>query len=351
MIEFGIRLPPCGPPAETARAARAAEAAGFAFGWVMDSQLLGGVLGDTYLHLGACAAATERIVLGPAVTNPFTRHPTVTAAAMLTLDDMAPGRAVLGIGTGGSSLRTFGASVGKVGGSFAAGRRALRETAELLRTLCDGKAAVLDGAELRLPAPRRRIPVYVSATGERALELAGEMADGVIVQVGLHEAPLRWAIDCVRRGAERAGRDPAGVRLVCSTFTSIDPDPARALARVKPLAAWFYSKAPRFVEMAGFRVTRREPAVPVAPDLYHPLDHAAAVRAAAFVPDDAAAALCLAGTPEACVARLAGLAGLGLHQFFFRDVETFRLPWELIRLCGERLIPALRGAGGPPAGA
>jgi 5,10-methylenetetrahydromethanopterin reductase len=342
MIELGIRLPPCRPPAETARAAREAEEAGFACGWVMDSQLLGGVLGDTYMHLAACAAVTRTLRLGPAVTNPFTRHATVTAAAMLTLEDAAPGRAVLGIGTGGSALRTFGTSVTRLGGSWTAGRQAVRETVGLLRDLCDGKTVALDGAPLRLPAPRPRIPVYVSATGERALELAGEIADGVIVQVGLHPAPLRWAIERVHRGAARAGRDPAAIRLVCSTFTSMDDDPARAVELAKPLAAWFYSKAPRFVEMAGFEVTQREPVVPVPPDLYHPLDHAAAVRAAAFVPDDAARALCLTGTPEACGERLRSLAGLGIHQYFLRDVETFRLPSTLIRLCGERLIPRLR---------
>lgn len=343
MIEFGIRLPPCAPPAEVARAAREAEQAGFAHGWVMDSQLLGGVLGDTYIHLAACAAATTTMRLGPAVTNPFTRHPTVTACAMLTLDEASRGRAVLGIGTGGSSLRTFGASVTKAGGSWSAGRQALRETVALLHDLCDGKAVMLDGSRLQLPRPRPRIPVYVSATGARALEMAGEIADGVIVQVPLHPLPLRWALERIDGGARRAGRDPASIRLVHSTFTSIDANRARALARAKPLAAWFYSKAPHLVEMAGFRVTRKEPTVHVPPDLYHPLDHEAAVRAAAFVPDDATEALCLTGTPEECVDRLRRLAPIGLHQYFFRDAETFRLPWELIRLAGERLIPALDG--------
>jgi 5,10-methylenetetrahydromethanopterin reductase len=349
-IRFGIRLPPCEPPQVVARAARAAEAAGFDDIWTLDSPLLAGRLGDPYVTLAACAMDTSRVRLGVAVTNPVTRHVAVTAAAVLSLDDLAGGRAVLGIGSGDSAMRTLGLEPADAEGTHASRRPRLRQAVATLRAILAGQPVGLGSQDVRLAGAPRRIPIYIAATGPRMLELAGEIADGVILQVGIHPAALTEALACVRAGAARAGRDPATVDLVCSTFTAIDDDRRRAIDRARPLAAWFYAVAPRLVEAAGLPVARRHPARPVYPDISHPADHALAMEEArSYVADEAVERLCLVGSAGECVRRIRELERLGIRQVFLRHYLTYALPWELIDLAGRAIIPCLRDRAVEPA--
>jgi 5,10-methylenetetrahydromethanopterin reductase len=344
-LTFGIRIPPCDRLARVAEAAAAAEAQGFEYVWTLDSPLLAGRLLDPYVALAACAGATSRARLGVAVTNPFTRHVAATASAFLALDDLADGRAILGIGSGDSAMRTLGLSAADARGTHAGRRTVLRETIQTLQALFAGKPVTLGGRVLQLDAPRRRVPIYVAATGPRMLELAGEVADGAIIQVGIHPPCVEQAIARVRAGARRVGRDPDEVDLVCSTFTAIADDPRRAVDCARPLAAWFYAVAPDLLELAGIRTGRRQPERPVFPDISHPADHAEAIAAArAYVSDEAVEKFCLVGRAEECLRRIEELARLGIRQVFFRHYLTYALPWELIEVAGREILPRLRGA-------
>ncbi len=344
-LAFGIRIPPCDRLRRVADAARAAEAAGFDDVWTLDSPLLAGRLLDPYVALAACAGTTSRVRLGVAVTNPVTRHVVATAGAILSLDDCSDGRAVLGIGSGDSAMRTLGLHAADADGTHAARREALRAAVATLRAIFGGQPVAFGGDPLRLPTPRRPVPIYVAATGPRMLELAGEIGDGVIIQVGIYRPCLEEAIAAVRRGAARAGREPRAVELVCSTFTAIDADRARAIDHARPLAAWFYAVTPRLVQQAGLPVTRRQPLEPVYPDISHPLDHAHAMgEARRYVPDEAVEKFCLVGSPAECAERLRELAALGIQQVLLRHYLTYELPWPLIEVAGRELIPALRGS-------
>ena len=341
-ISFGIRIPPCEAIREIARAARTAEAGGFSHAWTLDSPFLAGRLMDPYLTLGACATATSRIRLGVAVTNAISRHPLATACAALTLDEILEGRTILGIGSGDSAMRTVGMAPADARGTHRTRRDQLRETIGILRTILAGEAVTLGGRRFQLESARRPVPIYVAATGARMLELAGELADGVIIQVGIHRACVEHALAHIRAGAARAGRDPAGIDIVCSTFAAIGGDQALAIDRARPLAAWFYAVAPDLVEMAGVRVSRRQPERPVFPDISHAADHEAAmVEARTYVADEAVEKLCLVGPPARCVARIRELAALGVRQVFLRHYLTYRIPWELIEVASREIIPAL----------
>jgi 5,10-methylenetetrahydromethanopterin reductase len=342
-MRFGIRLPPCEPPQVVARAAHAAEVAGFDDVWTLDSPLLAGRLGDPYVTLAACAAATSRVRLGVAVTNPVTRHVVVTAAAVLSLDELAGGRAVLGVGSGDSAMRTLGLDPADADGTHGDRRPRLREAVLTLRRILAGQPVSFGDKSLRREGAPREIPIYVAATGPRMLELAGEIADGVILQVGIDPACLAAAIARVGAGAARAGRDPATVELVSSTFTAIDEDRGRAIDRARPLAAWFYAVAPRLLAEAGIAVGRRHPARTVYPDISHPADHALAMEEArGYVADEAVERFCLVGPPDECVRKIRELEGLGIRQVFLRHYLTYALPWELIEVAGRALIPRVR---------
>ena len=295
------------------------------------------------MTLGACAETTARARLGVAVTNPVTRHPLVTACSILSLDDVSGGRAVLGIGSGDSAMRTLGLDAADAHGTHGTRRDRLRETVELVRAIGAGEAVRLGPTTFQLARPGRRIPIYIAATGPRMLELAGQIADGVIIQVGLHPACIEQALAHIRKGAARAGRDPDAIDIVCSTFTSIADDRPVAIDRARPLAAWFYAVAPELLELASVPVGQRHPARPVLPDISHPADHEQAMaEARRYVSDDAVEKFCLVGPAEACVARLRQLADLGIHQIFFRHYLTYDLPLELIEAAGRVIIPRLR---------
>ncbi len=343
-LTFGIRIPACERLRTVAGAAAAAEAAGFDVVWTLDSPLLAGRLLDPYLALAAMAQATRRIGLGVAVTNPFIRHAIATACAALSLDDLGEGRALLGIGSGDSAMRTLGHEGADGGGGTHAGRRdAVRETVRILADIFAGKAVTLRGRTFALDAPRRPIPLYVAATGPRMLELAGELADGVIIQVGIHRPCVEWAIEHIHRGARQAGRDPRTVQVVCSTFTAVSDDRPLAIDRARPLTAWFYGVHPKLLEMAGIPVTRRHPLRTVFPDISHPADHEAAMAEAKhYVADEAVEKFCLVGSPAECVERIRELERLGVHQIFFRNYPTYKLPTDLIEVAGRAILPRFR---------
>jgi 5,10-methylenetetrahydromethanopterin reductase len=341
-VSFGIRIPPCEAIRDVARAARAAETGGFSHVWTLDSPLLAGRLMDPYLTLGACAGTTERIRLGVAVTNAISRHPLATACAALSLDELAQGRAILGIGSGDSAMRTVGMAPADAHGTHRTRRDQLRETLGILRAVLAGEAVTLGERRFQLEKPRRPLPIYVAATGPRMLELAGELADGVIIQVGIHPRCVEYALEHIRRGATRAGRDPADIDIVCSTFAAVDDDRRLAIDRARPLTAWFYAVAPELVERVGVRVRQRQPARPVFPDISHAADHEEAmVEARKYVADEAVERLCLVGPPAECVGRLRELASLGIRQVFLRHYLTYRIPWELMEVASREIIPAL----------
>ena len=342
-LSFGIRIPAGERLRDIAEAARAAEAGGFDYVWTLDSPLLAGRLLDPYLTLAACAATTSRARLGVAVTNPFTRHPAVTACSILSLDDLSDGRAILGMGSGDSAMRTLGLDPADAVGTHRARRDHLRETVQVLNAIFRGDAVTFGGQKFKLERPGRRVPIYIAATGPRMLELAGELADGVILQVGIYRPCLERALEHVRQGAAKAGRGLAEIDLVCSTFTSIAEDRAVAIDRARPLAAWFYAVAPELLEMAGVRVTQRQPSRPVFPDISHPANYEEAMtEARRYVSDEAVEKFCLVGSVEDCVRRIRELADLGICQVFFRHYLAYSLPLDLIGIVSRQIIPRFR---------
>jgi alkanesulfonate monooxygenase SsuD/methylene tetrahydromethanopterin reductase-like flavin-dependent oxidoreductase (luciferase family) len=192
---------------------RAAEEAGYERAWLVDGQML---WHDLYVYMTHALAATERIAVGSGVTNPLTRHPSVTASAHATLADLHPGRVLLGIGRGDNAVRTLGLKP--------------VPTAELARTVPRLRAWMsgeeTDGARIRWA--HERVPIMMGATGPRNLRLAGALADVAMIYVGVHPVSVRWAIEHVHAGAEEAGRDPADVSIAALCAMHVSDDQQRA---------------------------------------------------------------------------------------------------------------------------
>src|SRR5262245_50808361 len=175
-VSVSLRVPGTAPMTDLITLIHDVEAGGFDGAGILDSQLL---CRDTFVTLGQAASATSRMTLFPAVTNPFTRHVSVLAGAMQTVEELAPGRTKLVIGTGYTSASTIGRKPGTLA--------EMRACIAALRTLLAGESLDFAGTPGRLSyGGGRRIPILMAASGPKAIELAGEVADGVMLLVGFH---------------------------------------------------------------------------------------------------------------------------------------------------------------------
>jgi 5,10-methylenetetrahydromethanopterin reductase len=344
-LAFSIRFPPAEGPEETGNLAREAEEAGFSTVWAVDTPLLAGALFDPYVDLVAVAQSTSRVNIGPAVSPLYLRSPVATAAGILSLDRISNGRAILGLGTGGSALVTLGVSkdesLNYTKGAIE--RQAiLRDQVQLYRRIFAGEPVSLGRRDMQLANPRP-IKIYVAASGPKMLELAGAIADGVMIHVGIWPPAVRDAIDRIHQGATGAGRDPHSIAIVCSTYTAVSRSGDREadIRHVKPEASFFYSVLPHVLEQAGFDTARRAPEKMPHPDMTHAFDWEEAMEAAeTYIPDEVVEKFCLVGPPDAAIARIQELASLGVTEVYVRGTSSYRLPRDLVHTFRDHVLPA-----------
>jgi 5,10-methylenetetrahydromethanopterin reductase len=223
-VKFDVGILASQPLPVLVRQVQLAESLGFDTAWIADTHL---VCRELWVTLAACAAGTSRIRLGPGIAVPHTRHISVTASAIATLHELAEGRVVIGVGTGGSAAETMGLSVGKV-----ARVATLESMAASLRRLLGRESIRLEnGTDARLAWLERApaIPLYLAGSGPRMLDAAGRLGDGAIMYSGVAPWLVEAALGCVRAGARTAGRNPDDLDVAIWAPTSIAPD--RALAR------------------------------------------------------------------------------------------------------------------------
>src|SRR5919198_1165875 len=253
---------------------------------------------DTYVMLAAAARATARITLGTLLANPINRHPSVTASSIATIDELAPGRVLLGWGVGDTAVRLAGLRPARV--------KELEDSTRLMRALLDGQEVEV-GAERPARLPHHRpVPIWIAAGGPRTLRMAGGVADGVFIRVGTHPANISRSIELIRAGAVDAGRDPATVGLGAIFHTVFVDDPGRALLMGKSMAAGYYEYSPMLFEPSGLVWTGEDPdklkrEEKVWPDFHHAADLTASGRVVDFLPREAADAFCLRGGPAEIV--------------------------------------------------
>ncbi|MCC4250682.1 MULTISPECIES: LLM class flavin-dependent oxidoreductase [Microbacterium] len=319
-------------------------------GWAADAEGLGydGVLladsemlvPDPYVELGLIATATERIGMGVAVTNPVSRHPAVTASAILTVHAESGGRAVLGLARGDSALRQLGLAPPGVTAFTAA----LQEIQGHL-----GAPGLPHAAPLAwLPANLSKVPVDVAATGPRMIDVGAVGADRLTFNLGADVDRLTWAVNRARDARRAAGLDPAGISLGAYVDVACADDEADALRIVRGSASIF---AQLLAEGASSGV----PDIPAADrqtlagvaSAYDEAQHGTSgspQARAGILPDEFLARFALCGTPAQLVERVRALAGLGLQRLVVvpasRDVDATTTRETVTRFARE-VIPGL----------
>ena len=257
---------------------------------------------ECYLGLAHVAGQTERILLGPGVTDPYTRHPAITAAAIATFDELCGGRARLGLGVGGQGFR-----------ELCIGRprplTALRETVAMVRALLrgervdrEGKVASLVNGRLTFTPPRARIPIHFATHGAQVSALAGEIADGVLIANTVHPRMLSFYLEKVGQGLEKSGRPMTdfdfGLRM--EACISRDGEAAFSVMR-RRMAARLIGQYPHWDYLDTLGIEMPDPFREIAASG----DATRAGEAAAFVPDALVRSTVLAGDAEQVARQLA----------------------------------------------
>jgi 5,10-methylenetetrahydromethanopterin reductase len=254
---------------QVAEHARAAEANGFKQLTFIDSQNLSR---DVHVMMTIAALNTNRILIGPAVSNTFTRHVTVTANAIGTLDELSGGRAWLGLGGGLSALWTMGEKTRPL--------RELREQIEFIRTYMSGDEAGLpNGENVHSGWIRKQGPIYVGSGGPKSLRQAGALCDGVIFGNIIYPDVVRWRVNQIKEGAREAGRDPESIDIWVRAVVYITDDKEAAIGETGNIgtqAVYGILQQPHFAEIAS-RLEAKEPGImgelKAVADAYRPYYH------------------------------------------------------------------------------
>ncbi|MET9268453.1 TIGR03842 family LLM class F420-dependent oxidoreductase [Kribbella sp. NPDC003557] len=330
-MDFGVVFQ-CDPPASTVvELARKAEDAGFGYVWTFDSHLL---WQEPFVIYSQILASTQRVVVGPMVTNPGTRDWTVIASQFATLNEMFGNRTICGIGRGDSALRTLGAQPGTID--------ELKQCVEIVRSLTRGETVEYRGQQLKFAwVDNGALDVWVAAYGPRALKATGEVGDGYILQLADPDIAA-WMIAAVRRSAEQAGRDPLAIKFCVAAPAYVGDD----LAHQREQTRWFGGMVGNHVADIVARYGASG-AVPRALTDYiegrKGYDYAEHGRAGNthtdFVPDEVVDRFCILGPVENHLARLAELKELGVDQFALylqHDAKE-----ETLASYGKDIIPAV----------
>jgi 5,10-methylenetetrahydromethanopterin reductase len=316
--------------------AELAEKLGYGTYWVPEDYFFRGA----FTVASAIACATRRMRVGLGVVNPYTRHPALIAMEISALAEVAEGRTVLGIGGG---VRHWIETQMRI--PYTKPGTAMREAIEIVRRMLrdesvthQGKVFRTQQAKLSFPSPKPALPVHLGVLGPKNLEMAGEIADGVLLSGMTSAAYARFAVEHVRRGAERAGRALGDLEIGAFLPISISEDERSAREAVKPFLATLLG------------ILAAEPQNPLVATPGTPPEELTRIGAA-FAKGRAAAELvsdwmvdtfAIAGSPARCREGLAEIVAAGVSHPIAFEVPGVA-PEQTIRAVHEHLMPHFLG--------
>ena len=331
-MDFGVVMQADPPAWRVVDLARRAETLGFTHAWTFDSHVL---WQEPFVIYSQMLSATNKMVVGPMVTNPGTRDWTVTASHFATLNDMFGERTICGIGRGDSALRV----IGKPPCTLAT----LSESMQVIKGLAEGREVTYNGTQQHFPwRSGGELKMLMAAYGPKALHLCGSETDGFILQLADPQI-AEWTIGAVRAAAEEAGRNPDDLYICVAAPAYVGDD----LAHQRDQCRWFGGMVGNHVADLVARYGEHSDMVPQALTDYikgrEGYDYAGHGRAGQehtdFVPDEVIDRFCILGDEAAHIARLQELRSLGVDQFAIylqHDAND-----ETLTAYGQRIIPAL----------
>jgi 5,10-methylenetetrahydromethanopterin reductase len=328
------------PPARLRHLAQVQEECGYETFWYTDERFFR----EVYAGLTWVALHTRTIKLGTMVTDPYTRHPALTAMAIATLDEMAGGRAILGVGAGVAGFTEMQIARHKPA-------QAMRETVAVVRGLLRGETVDMHGevitlahGKLDFQPVRPQVPVYIASNGPMGLALAGEIAAGAVMQSTLAPALVDWFLAQVRRGAQRAGRTLSEVDIVARLNLCIHDQARLARDVMRPtIVRTLIAQQPHFRTFmtAGLDIPARLREMVTSLGYTH--DPALLAPAAALVPDAFVEAITLAGTVEDVTAQVVRLARQGVTHVMVYPIAPDGDVERILRRFAHEVMPQVQG--------
>ncbi len=284
---------------------------------------------DLFPVMTLAAQATRTSAVGACVTNPVTRHLTVTANAFATVDHIAGGRTVLGIGSGDTALYLLGKKFVNLAG--------MRETLTVLRALLDGEPVTYEGQELRSNWRKPDLPIFLAADGPKMLALGGELADGLIVGAGLSPDVIDWVWGCVAKGEARAGRKQGTTPIWMDGVVNFGPDREAVRNATRPRMCTranhnfrvAYNAVPE-EHLAGVRNFREN---------YNESDVGFKNKNSERVTDYLLDRFGIVGTESDVIERFEEVAGLGVETFLVAMPFLLEERFRIIDLLAREVIP------------
>ncbi len=341
-LETGLLVLGRYPVERLARLTQLAEWVGYDYLWHADERFFR----EVYASLAFCALQTMRIQLGTCVTDPYSRHPALTAMAIATLDEISGARAVLGIGAGVSGFAELGIA-------RARSAQAIREAILLIRRLWSGEQVTFDGEVIRFrdgklafAPPRQAIPILVASHSPRGLAVAGEVADLAMMQGVATPTGVAYLREHVGRGMDRAGRPAGSVKLIARLNTCIAADARQAKDVMRPtVVRTLIAEQPTFRQLAAAGIRVPEALAAKVKGLGYTHNPAVLASLAPEIPDALVDALTLAGTAVDVAARVEALARAGADQVTIYPLAVTDDDVEgTVRAFAEQVMPQVRRA-------
>lgn len=302
-MEFGIEFVPKEAYWKTTFYSMQAEKRGFGYVWITDHFNNRNV----YVSLALVAAYTNKIKFGPGVTNPYLVHPVITAQAVSSLNEIAPGRVVCGLGAGDkTTLKMLNIAMFKP-------LSTIREAVRIIRELSSGAKINLDGAIFKISGaqflfkPPTSVPIFIGAQGPKMLALAAEIGDGVLINAS-HPKDVERAVKHVKEGVTKAGKNLADLTISAYTSFSIADSLEKAVKAVVPVVAYIVAGCPETVlERHGLNPED-------ASKIREAIVQAKWKEAFSHVTNEMIEAFSICGTPETVVEKVSHLVKTGVTQ-------------------------------------
>lgn len=314
------------------------EALGYAQIWISNEKFFH----DMYVMATVVAERTNNIKIGTFVVDPYSQHPALTARAVASLDEVSGGRAILGVGAGGTGFPVMGIKRVKPA-------KAIKEAVQIVRRLWagetvsfQGEVMAIDNGRLNFQA-RPDIPVTVATRGDLVLKMAGEIADAVMIATYAEPVGLSHALAQIARGAQATGRSMEQIEIISRVDACIASDQRAAIEAVKPMVGVFlWTSYPdrRFVHRVGLEVPTELEAI------IAKRDYNLMASNAHLIPDVFVEKFCWAGTAEDVALKVAKVVSMGIDQITFlphpplggSTQETIRAFAKIVKPMVEEMV-------------
>jgi 5,10-methylenetetrahydromethanopterin reductase len=306
-----------------AKIAKKIEDGGLEYLWLSDEDFNR----DVYISLTSMAIVTNKIRIGLGCTNPFTRHPITTAIAMATLNEFSKGRAVLALGSG-STYDLLNPLKIHVKNNV----RACREAIELIKAFLSGEEISFDGKFFKVDKAKISfksdlIPVYLACRGPKMLKLAGEIADGVLLN-GIPIEYVNFALERIKEGAKKSKRNLKNFEIVNAIAFAVSKNHEEAIKEAKKSLAFSIATTPDYVlEKVGMDSSKLEPLSKALPNLE---------KVSELITEEMVEKFSIAGSPEECIKRIEAFEKAGIKQLAL-IISTSNL--GMIDLICKRIVP------------